>query len=1776
MQGLAPTLLAALFCAGQLAAQEQEPPASAPDPRKVQVVAPPGAVVDPTAPKPAVWPLKDRGKGFSGSILEQDRSVPLPIERRVRPGTGSDIVEAEAAGDPFFLGFVAGPYSPPADERLDPQLLAKHRARPQDRRPADEIYAYVMLAERYTPALEDELRDLGARFLEFVPHHSFRAAIRADRLENIAYHRAVRWVGAARTWQKLEPRLQARLMDAAPTEVLDIVVNLSESDLCADSTSKTIGVLFEGGPGIPPQVRYDESQMGKVWMSNGWQQRAAEAQGLAISEYLRFAQAFHAQATPAVIAALLELDFVSYIEQKAEISLDHDESTPLVNSDAARALHDGGTNQASYAGVFDSGLETTHPMFSHIAFVGWDYTLGFPSAGALPAIDPCGHGTHVTGTILGSPFLPNLEHRGNAPGLGFANNGRFRIVRTFGPGGCATTPCCWTSAVSLETNFAHFTNAYTDGGGQVTPKAHVVNNSWGAGVCNSSCGCSAPWNGADANSRSADAISFNGDVLLVFSAGNSGQCGAGFVGSPGAAKNILTVGSVNDFYTSVSDTPGTLSFFSDRGPVGDGRWKPNVVAPGHTILSAQAGGTNGYVEMSGTSMAAPHVTGIAAQLTDAHPFLRNAPARLSALLMGTALSKADERLESPTANATHLNNYGAGRVEALLAQTQQSWYSSENWGFTMTPGASFQFDDITVPAGAQRLIVCMTYHEPAASSGASQALRSNLDLWIDRDPIDPAGNTGEFSSHQSSINNTELRYIDAPPAGLWRWKVFPTSLIGTTKVSVQVVIVTARTSPRLELSLVGHPWEKTGNFNIEVAVDAEEGIASGVHVSQLTQRTLPLPGLMTTIGAYSWLKDGLIAWHKDNANLGDLIALGNVLANDPRQAWWRFSSPNESTFVMQVTADADNTGSVSAQFTVQTDANRPTAPSGLISTSHQRSIWSNNPNIAFQWSAGTDARSGVDGYSALYSTSPTGNPDELIEIGAVTTTTRTNGTTPVGQGIYLHLRTVDRAGWGSSTWATEGPYLIDLVEPTLPTLTSSTHTAGVWTNVMSFSANITGAADAHSGLDGYSRLVDTSSTAVPPASRQLPGGINSDSIPLSSNASGQYYKLRLSDRAGNWTGGFASFGPILVDNVAPSAPTGLSSSAASWTNDPNVAFLWTAASDAHSGIQGYATAIGSAPGVSVGTTPNVGAVNTTTATLASNGTPQYFALRSVDRAGNASATTTEIGPIRVDIGAPTAPTGLTSPTHPVNGWSAQDVAFVNFTPATDALSGIAGYRAVWDQTASTVVNSGATNLANFPYQVQSPALASSAAGYYLHLAARDVAGNYGPTAHYGPFRIDFVVPTAPSNPSSTTHALNTWDRDAVVRVNFIGSSDVHSGLAGYRAQWDTTPSTAVTSAVTTNPVGTTQIVSPTLATSNAGYYLHLAAIDNAGNVSSTLHYGPFRIDTTMPLAPTAISSTTHTLNTWSNQATIGFQWTNGSDAHSGLAQTAVLLASGNPVPPNTGGTFLPATTTSTSLPAIEGNAIYFTIAHEDVAGNWGSVPNAGPYRVDLSPPTGASLDIASGATTTTSHTVQLTIAASDALSGLNRMRFRNRNNAPTAWIPFATTYTWNIAAGLGLLGTGTTTVTVEVEDVAGNIASATDAIQYVILPTTFGNACAGAAGTPDITVSGIPTLGGSMTLASTPTTAATSSLYFGFSNQTWLGIPLPFDLGLVGLTAGCELHVSPDIALYSGPNAPVVLPIPNDGLLANAEIFFQWHHYIDPSGKLVVTSPGARVTLNAQ
>ena len=125
--------------------------------------------------------------------------------------------------------------------------------------------------------------------------------------------------------------------------------------------------------------------------------------------------------------------------------------------------------------------------------------------------------------------------------------------------------------------------------------------------------------GTDPLSRAIDELSASSETLFVVAAGNNGGNGPDTITAPGAADAALTVGAV--------DGHDTLACFSSRGPrLGDHALKPDVVAPASTITAARAAGTSlgnpvdeWYTDLDGTSMATPHVAGLAAILKQEHP-----------------------------------------------------------------------------------------------------------------------------------------------------------------------------------------------------------------------------------------------------------------------------------------------------------------------------------------------------------------------------------------------------------------------------------------------------------------------------------------------------------------------------------------------------------------------------------------------------------------------------------------------------------------------------------------------------------------------------------------------------------------------------------------------------------------------------------------------------------------------------------------------------------------------------------------------------------------------------------------------------------------------------------------------------------------------------------------------------------------------------------------------------------------------------------------------------
>ena len=152
-------------------------------------------------------------------------------------------------------------------------------------------------------------------------------------------------------------------------------------------------------------------------------------------------------------------------------------------------------------------------------------------------------------------------------------------------------------------------------------------------------------------------------VMVVAAAGNEGQTKYlthdgrqqdGFrtvaITDPGNAEGILTVGSTH------RQNPHTygVSYFSSKGPTGDGRQKPDLVAPGEKISSPTPGGD--FQDKDGTSQAAAHVSGVAAMLMARHPELVGQPAQVKQILCGTATDLGRRR-----------EFQGSGLIDALRA-----------------------------------------------------------------------------------------------------------------------------------------------------------------------------------------------------------------------------------------------------------------------------------------------------------------------------------------------------------------------------------------------------------------------------------------------------------------------------------------------------------------------------------------------------------------------------------------------------------------------------------------------------------------------------------------------------------------------------------------------------------------------------------------------------------------------------------------------------------------------------------------------------------------------------------------------------------------------------------------------------------------------------------------------------------------------------------------------------------------------------------------------------
>ncbi len=317
--------------------------------------------------------------------------------------------------------------------------------------------------------------------------------------------------------------------------------------------------------------------------------------------------------------------------------------------------------------VLDTGINAAHPHFVALNTVNGTLSKNFSSSDTLD--DREGHGTHVAGIISGAaPTWPEgkpyhaatyQEEQGDAPQLtelqacpsGVAPLAKLLNIKVLNDDG--------TGSASAAIRGLEYLRKLNDS--SVAIRVDGANMSLGYPFDPQSYGCGySPL--CQEVTRAVDS-----GLIVVISCGNWGYGKTTM--STGEPEPVTVVSSITDpANTEAAISVGSVhksaphrygvSYFSSKGPTADGRMKPDLVAPGEKIMSCHAHPEQGYEykEASGTSAAAPHVSGVIAAFLSGHREYRGDPENVKRIFIKTATDLGRDRAYQ-----------GAGMVDLLRA-----------------------------------------------------------------------------------------------------------------------------------------------------------------------------------------------------------------------------------------------------------------------------------------------------------------------------------------------------------------------------------------------------------------------------------------------------------------------------------------------------------------------------------------------------------------------------------------------------------------------------------------------------------------------------------------------------------------------------------------------------------------------------------------------------------------------------------------------------------------------------------------------------------------------------------------------------------------------------------------------------------------------------------------------------------------------------------------------------------------------------------------------------
>jgi subtilisin family serine protease len=785
---------------------------------------------------------------------EMARSLPYAEVLSARSHSGIEIRLQQAVFDP-----IQGPPSIPTNLTADVEALSASN------------YYLVQFEGPIQPTWRADLEQKGGLIMDYVPDFAYIVKLDADQLAGVQAMGPVRWTGIYEPAFRLSNQLIHGLTNPRPEAVIDLVLRSfaaeSEHALSAQLTDLGVTVLSQaadGGGGTIYQVRVAET----------------------------------------AVADLAHIPAVAWIEPYIEPTL-HNEiarSDLAMNQDRIEQVL-GLYGQNQMVAVGDTGLSTGNPATVHQDFTGRVVggTWGPGNCGTWG--DNHSHGTHVAGSVLGSGFrsgadVPNQIYTGSNAGI---------------------APEALLYVWSFCNNFSGLPNApYNDYYGVmygIDSRLRINTNSWGYTTGHGQ---------YNTFTRETDRFVWDHpDMVLVYAAGNAGTDGNSdgvvdlfSMAMPSTAKNVITVGASENYRLTgglnpggfcstwgncwpadypanpinsdrVSDNVDGMAAFSGRGPVLDGRLKPDVVAPGSNIVSARNESTGTgwgiyddyYLYMGGTSMATPLVAGASAVVrefyTTTYGIDPSAALVKASLINGAYDMTPGQYGAGSTQDVTNRpdDNQGWGRVDlsnTLIYEAGRSLWYHEHAGLDTGDSYQMTFAVISDTIPFRATLVWVDYYGTEASFGA---LVNDLDLEVEApDGTLYLGNeilTGGTPDRTNNVEGVDLMPLAGTytvtvhgfniPQGQQPFALVVTAGAGLDEVGYLTGVVDDGTDPieGATVTAVGGEsplmatTDSSGSYTLTLAVGNYDVTAAAVGYAPVTETGVTISAETTSVQNFS-------------------------------------------------------------------------------------------------------------------------------------------------------------------------------------------------------------------------------------------------------------------------------------------------------------------------------------------------------------------------------------------------------------------------------------------------------------------------------------------------------------------------------------------------------------------------------------------------------------------------------------------------------------------------------------------------------------------------------------------------------------------------------------------------------------------------------------------------------------------------------------------------------------------------------------------------------------